>query len=196
MKYQEIQEKLMGVVSEVDIKDWLIDEIYRICDDFAYTIPEPQAQHIAHGLYELLDQPEFKYYSVGKIHAIFRNGVAEVYGKAFTTKVTYKLILSWVTAQQRIDRTSFNKNRDDQHEATKIRYPQGDPRFDSPVCQFLSFATQNLICIDVHIWDTSKTKVPPPLVVDLAGRYMEAKKARRLPAFRNELRNEIDKITA
>lgn len=183
-------------VSTTQINAWVEKEVTDLANDFGQNMADDMLKHTCQRLRDVLVTKYRRWY-VGDVHAAFQTGLSGGYG-AFH-KVTIRALFHFLKSAQ----SQLTHNLVVQHEIdSATKQPDvrtNDPRYNTAVCQLMSWASKNNIYLDFidPAWNDTKleeTKDVSPKIKELAGEFMEAKEMDLLNVLRTRLRNERTKF--
>lgn len=183
MKYEEIKHLMISDLSEIDRKIWIMDEITELVNDFGTTIDNDLLLHTTKRLLDKLNTAYRSWY-VADVHAAFQTGLSGAYGSF--RKVTVQALFHFLKQAQN-QMSASRANAAELESITKNRVVQSD----SIVTEFLIFATTRMICLEYAApgYKPLEKKQVSPAIIELAKKYDEAKRAKKLHDFETGIRN-------
>ena len=187
--YEKIQHLRISEISEIDLKVWMMDEIYGLANDCGQTIADDMVIHIYKRLNEKL-LTAYRSWHAGTIHAAFQVGLTGGYG-AFR-KVTVQALFQFLKNAQ----TQMAAQKVAHAEAESERSKNSNIVADSIETEFLIWATTNRICLG-HVdpeHNPLHTKRVSAKILMLADEFEQAKEMGLLSSFKNRLIEEREKV--
>ena len=195
--YEDIKATRIMEVSRLQIDSWVEHEVINLVNDFGQNMPDEMLKHTCTRLRDVLVTKYRRWY-VGDVHAAFQTGLSGGYG-AFH-KVTIRSLFHFLkSAQSQLTHNLvIQKEIDSATKTTDVR--TNDPRYNTAVCQLMSWATKNNINLDFidPAWTDEKmeqTKSVSPKIKELGAEFLEAKEMDLLHSLRTRLRNVMAKAT-
>ena len=185
-KLEQYREVKICDLPEIDFKVWVMDEITSLINDCGQSINDDILEHTARRLYEKL-KTVYRSWSVGDVHSVFQVGLSGGYGSF--RRITVQALFIWLKVAQnqrgniQVAETISNNNSE------KYSCVADNPKYGSPIIDFLIWATKNFIYLGIE-WPEHQKHTPPKPLLDLSEKYHKVKKnPKQLYNFKQTLQN-------